>query len=372
MVYYNNKALAQQQGYLVANPAYSDPTLSEFGSLSVDLAPSQNTVQWDMIIGQGAKVKKADGLAFPESGAVKSEPFTNKSKYFNSILILPELDYKAFLAGDETAVAKVASMQSDIMFQMAEDMIAWFTGYGTTWTSDPDYDIDWKPWLTIAAADTDGTMEVPIPFTELVVPDTGSATTPNLAIAMGTVLTGTAQTVDFANITFGPFIDAALRVKDVKNGRRLCKSQSKTDLSGDTFIVFMNPRTITRLKRQHPRVQSTTGVIYDMSTTIYAEIEGLGFKIKPLSSLAFSNAEDGVCTFIVVVNPKDNFKIGIAEGLTVEGFEIESKNGNKQAVQRYHQRGVPFTQPYVMEVTAGTVNYFKACAFGSFVFVNNA
>ena len=60
MVYYNNKLLQMQQGYVKANPAYTDPLLSLFGNLPVTLSELQNTVQWDLIFGVGAAMAIAD------------------------------------------------------------------------------------------------------------------------------------------------------------------------------------------------------------------------------------------------------------------------------------------------------------------------
>ena len=137
MVFYNQKMLAVQQGYLKLNPAYTDPILKDFGTMPVQIDKKNNYVQWDGVFGLGARVKKADGLVFPEQGDVKFDRMLQKAKWFNSIIKLDELTYKAFSQGSEEAVAKVQELMQDIEWKFAQDPILWFFGYGSSLATDP-------------------------------------------------------------------------------------------------------------------------------------------------------------------------------------------------------------------------------------------
>lgn len=368
MVFYNQKMLAVQQGYLKLNPAYTDPILKDFGTMPVQIDKKNNYVQWDGVFGLGARVKKADGLVFPEQGDVKFDRMLRKAKWFNSIIKLDELTYKAFSQGSEEAVAKVQELMQDIEWKFAQDPILWFFGYGNNFLTDPDVDPDWKPWFKAPAADGNGTMEDPIPFNELVVPDGGAAGTPETALAFAVNMSGTNQTVNFAQKLLGPIVEGALKMKDANTGKQLLKSQSSSDPTSDVFRIYLHPLVIARLKR-------TACIDSDkrqLNKSLLQDIEQMGFVVMPYKDLTYSYAEDGVIQFIVVVNPKDNFMIGIPDGMTVEGFYEESQGGQKSYIQRYYERLCPGVRPYRMEITAGTEQYFAAWMHGTFVYMDDA
>jgi len=368
MVYYNNKLLTVQQGFMQNNPAYSDDILSEFGLLPISLPDDQNYFQWDHLFSSGAKVKKSDGLIFWDTEVEPSpEHSIGKRKWFNTKIELEELPYRAFTGGSEYQKIAIGMMQEDCLFQIGEDLKDWAIGVGTTFADDPDHDADWKIFGYKPAADGNGTVELPIPFMELVVPDSGSAGTPETTLAMGLNLRGTNQTPEFGGSLIGPIIDGALQIKDANNGRRLLKSQSSENASGDKFLMLCNPRTIAAMKRTK-EVQPSGDYL---NTSIYQSLMDQGVTIKPYDGYAFSNTEDEDCEFGIYINPNDNFFIGFPKQLEVDGFTVEQSGGHKKAVQRYINPSATGIRPYKIVNSSGVTKYYRGYFEGSFKFIND-
>lgn len=369
MPFYNNKLLTVQQGFLKNNPAFSDDTLKHFGILPISLPDDQNYFQWDHLFSKGAKVKKSDGIAFYDTPAEPSpEHSVGKRKWFNSLIELEELPYRAFIAGSEYQKVAVGMMMEDVVYQIFEDIKTWVIGKGFTFTSDPDYDKDWKIFSYKPAADGNGTVELPIPFMEKVTPDGGSAGTPETTLAMGTVLRGDNQTVDFGASLIAPIIDGALQIKDDVNGRRLLKSQSSTQISQDKLLMLTNPRTILAMQRTK-EVQPSGDFLAEK---VIDSIRSQGVIIEPHDGYAFSNAEDGVCEFGVYINPGDNFLVGFPKQLEIDGFTVEQQGGHKKAVQRYIQPSATGIRPYKMVNSSGVTQYFDGYFEGSFKYLNDS
>jgi len=369
MTYYNNKLLTVQQGFMKNNPAYSDDTLIDFGLLPISMPDDSTHFQWDHLFSSGAKVKKSDGIDFWDTAAEPSpEHSIGKRKWFGTKIELEQLPYRAFIAGSEYQAVAVGMMQQDCVFQLGEDLKTWAIGKGTDFTADPDFDADWRIFTYKPAADGNGTTELPIPFMEKVVPDGGTAGTPETTSAMGLVLRGPNQTTEFGGALIGPIIDGALQIKDAKNGRRLVKSLSASNISGDKILMHTNPRTIAAMKRTK-EVQPSGDFL---NISIYQSLVEQGVTIKPFDGYAFSNVTDGVCEFGIYINPGDNFFIGFPKQLEVDGFTIEQSGGKKKAVQTFVNPSATGIRPYKMVNSDGVTQYFSGYFEGSFEFYTAA
>lgn len=363
MTVYNNPYLQVQQGFLKNNPAYNDDVLNDFGSMPVTMAEDQTSYQWNAFFSTGAKVAVSSGIDFPvDAGSGTFESIQGKKQYFNALIKLDEIQYKAFLARTETAIALVESKMQDVAFAIKRELQQRCIGKGMpASTADWPYDPDWKKFAYKPTSDGNGTAELPIPFMEKVQQDGGSVGTPETTYAFSAVATGPNQTVDFAGYIMSAILDGISLIVDVPTGRQLSKANG---MGMDTIIIHINQiglNTLKRLKEKDPEGHYTGKSAYQ------AMVEDYGVVFRVNREYASSKATNGVHEFGVFVNPLENFYLGFPKQLEVDGFYIESVNGQKKAIQRYIQPAVTGVRPYKMVNSSGTVQYFRGYFEGSFI-----
>ena len=363
MTVYNNPYLQVQQGFLKNNPAFNDEVLGDFGSVPVSMTDEQETYQWNLYFSVGAKVAVSSGINFPvnaSSGSIES--CQGKKQYFNALIELNEIQYKSFMARSEAAVEVVAAKMQDVVFSIKRELQQRCIGKGKpASTADWPYDPDWKVFAYVPAADGNGTAELPIPFMEKVTPDAGSAGTPETVLAFPNIALGANQSVDFAASIMGPIIDGISLIVDTNTGRQLSKVGG---MGMDTIIIHISQIGLNCLKRSKERDPEGN---YTGKSAYQAMIEDWGVTFRVNREYTSATTSAGVHQFGVFVNPIDNFFLGFPKQLEVDGFYLESTNGQKKAIQRYIQPVVTGVRPYKCINSSGTTQYFRGYLEASFV-----
>lgn len=360
--YVNSPNIKRLDQFLKDKNWYAGQVISKAGSFPMPvLSNKQNTVQLDKLFALGTSIKKSDHKEFPQGVITDMQSMTRKCKWFNGLIDWTSGEYEDYKNGDPYEVENTAKKIDNVDYIYDKDLETWFSGYGTTFTTDPDYDELWVPWL--AAATTSGsTADAPGDMNDKVTNIAGTTGTTATILGMATVLTSTStnMTIDFAKHTFQPIIDAFSDFADSNTGRKMVETGPDSESLG-SFECHVAPSLARALK--YTKLYDGEKII---GKTVAQDMADMGITIIPNRSFSASLAEDGTCQFGFTADFNQNFQIGVVNQMNW-GPDKEIPQINSKWVKLMTSRLVPFTYPYF-----DGSNWYKAFFHGSFTYKNDA
>jgi hypothetical protein len=361
--YVNSRLIKHIPEYIKDKDWYRGKVIGKAGKFNLgDISHKQETIQLDKIYALGATIKKSDKRAFPSSVITDMASISRKLKWFDGIIEWTDLEHEDYIAGKDTAIEDTRVKVDNVDYQYDKDLESWFVGYGTTFTSDPDYDPLWVPWMK-AASTSGSTADAPGDMNDKVTNIAGTTGTTATILDMTTVLTSTStnMTMDFAHFTFQPVIDAFSDFEDANTGRRMVDSVAADNINVLDYQCHVKPSLARALK---------AAKLYDgekiIGKTVAQDMNDMGIEIVPNREFSAALEEDGTCQFGFTASFSDNFKRGVANKMKWDP-DLEVPGRNSKWLKKMTSRLVPYTQPYF----DGT-NWYKAFFHGTFVYKNDA
>ena len=369
--YTNNRFLKQMAGFIKDKDWYAGQVISLAGKFPLGVIPnSQKYIQLDALYSLGATIKKSDEKEFPPEGITEMKSMLRKLKWFNGLIAWTEEQYEDYAAGTEYEQYRTKRKIDAVDFTHDKDAEIWFVGYGTTFTTDPDYDERWIPWMKVRA-ETGSSISDPADMQSKVTNMAGTTGTTGVELDMTTKLTSTTtnQTIDFARKTFAPFIRAFSIFKDANTGRRMVappKRGAQNPASPASYQVHVAPELAEELFQ----VKVFDGEKY-LDRTIAEDMAKMRIEIVPNRQYSAALAEEagggeGKCQFGFTADFGDNFKMGIAKTMAWEA-DKRIPGVKDKWIKRMTSRYVPYTHPY----WSGTY-WHKAYGYGYFQYMNDA
>jgi len=366
--YTNNRFIKQIDKWVKQRDWYKGQVIKKAGKFPLGNTPNnQETIQLDILYSLGAKIKKSDKKEFPADSITEMKSMLRKIKWFNSIIAWTEEQYEDYVAGNSYEQERTKVKIDAVDFQYDEDMETWFVGYGTTFTTDVDYDERWIPWMKLQG-NTTATQSNPADMNVKVTNMAGTTGTTGVELDMTTKLTSTStnQTIDFARKTFGPFIRAFSLFKDSNTGRRMVHpADGSNPQSSARYQVHVAPE----LAEEFYQIKVFDGEKY-LDRTIAEDMAAMHIEIVPNRQFSAALAEEagggeGKCQFGFTSDFADNFQIGVAKRINWEANKKITGVKDKW-IKRMTSRLVPYTHPY----RDGTY-WYKAFGAGYFQFMND-
>ena len=326
--YTNNRFLKVMDQWVRDRDWYKGQVIQLAGKFPLGTIPNnQETIQLDKLYSLGAVIKKSDKKEFPAEGITEMKSMLRKIKWFNGILGWTEEQYEDFASGNAYEQERTKAKLDAVDFTHDKDLETWFVGYGTTFTSDPDYDERWIPWMKAKAATAGtGTMSDPGDMNDKVTNMAGTTGTTATILHMTTKLTSTTtnQTIDFAQKTFGPWIDAFTDFEDSNTGRHMVEPgiPGENPQTTTPFQVHVKPS----LARKFFQIKVFDGEKY-LNRTIADDMHDMGITIVPNRQFTALFVEDagtseGLCQFGITADFGSNFQIGIAKPMAWEADKM--------------------------------------------------
>jgi hypothetical protein len=360
--YTNSRNIAHIDQFLKDKDWYAGQVISKAGSFPMPgLSNKQNTVQLDKLFALGTSIKKSDHREFPAGVITSMQSMTRKCKWFDGLIDWTDEEHEDYLAGDVEAVEDTRRKVDNVDYQYDKDLEKWLVGYGTTFTTDPDYDELWVPWM--AAASTSGSSaDAPADMNNKVTNIAGTTGTTATILDMTTVLTSTTtnMTIDFAKNTFQPIIDAFSDYEDVNNGRKMVEVGPDSEALAP-FQCHVAPKLARAFK--YSKVYDGEKVL---GKSVAQDMADMGISIVPDRQFTAALTEDGTCQFGFTANFAHNFQYGVINPMTWHA-DTEIPGINSKWVKKMTSRIVPFTYPYY----DGTY-WNKAFFHGYFAYKNDA
>ena len=367
--YTNNRFLKTVDKWIEDKDWYRGQVIKEAGSFPLgDLPNNQRYIQLDKLYALAATIKKSDEKDFPAEGITAMKSMLRKAKWFNGLIGWTEEQYEDYVAGNSYEVQRTKVKLDAVDFKYDADMEKWFVGYGTTFTGDTDYDPAWIPWMKLQSTTSD-TMSNPADMNSKVTNMAGTTGTTATELHMTTKLTSTTtnQTIDFAQKTFGPWIDAFTDFEDSNTGRHMAtpRADGENAKAMASFQVHVAPK----LANKFFQIKVFDGEKY-LDRTIADDMHAMGIKIIPNRQFTALFVEDagsseGKCQFGFTSDFSDNFQIGTANTMNWEA-DKRIVGVKDKWIKRMTSRLVPYTHPF----WDGT-NWHKAFGAGAFYFMND-
>jgi len=369
--YTNNRFIKQMDQWITDKDWYKGQVISKAGKFPLGSIPNnQETIQLDKLYSLGATIKKSDKKEFPPDGITEMKSMLRKLKWFNGLVGWTEEQYEDYTAGNSYEVQRTKVKLDAVDFVNDADMEKWFVGYGTTFTTDTDYDPAWIPWMKAKAATAGtGTMSDPGDMNDLVTNMAGTTGTTATILNMTTKLdsTSTNQTIGFARKTFGPWIRAFSQFSDSNTGRRMVEPKiGANPQSPASYQVHMHPA----LCEEFFQIHTFDGEKYT-DRTIAEDMAAMHIEIVPNRQFSALFVEEagggqGTCQFGITADFDSNFQIGIANSMNWEA-DKRIPGVKDKWIKRMTSRYVPYTHPYY----SGS-KWYKAFGHGYFQFLNDA
>jgi len=355
------------KGWLEAAPWWKGLVISHAGTFPLPKKYNNSPfIQFDTLYSLGASIKKSDLKEFPQAVKTAMKGLIRKLKWFTGLLSNTEYEHEDLLAGDAFSLQDMKTQIDAVAYQYDQDIEAWYVGYGTTFTDDPDYDERWVPWFKHVAV-ANATIGDPACMATLVTNNADVTGTTGTILDMNTILTSTAtgMTIDFVRQTFQPIIRAFTLFKDTNNGRRMVHSTNFYKTTA-RFVFLAAPELIDELESVHPY----DGEKILLNTNIKAEMEKKNITLVPCDDFTAALAEEagggqGTCQFGFVADFNRNFKIGVAQKVKWDEWK-EIPKIVSDWVKKMSARHCAFTMPY----WNGTY-WFKAFFAGYFTYMND-
>lgn len=354
--YYNNPNIKTIESYFQINPAFQEPLLAELlgpsglgGQLDFsDLTMIDDWVQYSAIVAKSGTWIN-DRLKFAKADA-QDYPVQRKAKAFGWGIDLTHDKFLALQSGGPAGrrvMAQVEAMIQTNQARMQDDMLRWCIATTTTFSSEVQYDSQWKGLFANKGAT--GTPSDP--------EDVQS--TPGSTTARAINLTGTNKSKDFVLSTFGADIKVFNNMYDSTSRERMLKP------SGNQFTVLMHPDAITDLGLIHPY----NGVQDDQNITIREQAEKLNIRFVPTYYVdaTYGNSEDGTVDVVTVANLADNFKLGTVVPYTQTDWYTQVVDGILHHYKTAYQKVVPVIRPWYI-----SGSWKKAMHHSTFVYLNDA
>jgi len=368
--YTNNRFLKQMDQWIQDRDWYKGQVVKLAGKFPLGTIPNnQEFIQLDKLYALGAVIKKSDQKEFPAEGITEMKSMLRKIKWFNGLIGWTEEQYEDYTAGNPYEVERTRTKLDAVDFTYDKDIESWFVGYGTTFTSDVDYDDKWIPWMKLQSNASE-TMSNPADMNAKVTNMAGTTGTTAVELHMTSKLTSTTtnQTIDFAQKTFGPWIDAFTDFEDSNTGRHMAtpRADGENPKAPSQFQVHVAPK----LANKFFQIKVFDGEKY-LDRTIADDMHAMGIQIVPNRQFTALFVEDagggeGKCQFGFTSDFGDNFQIGIGKPMN---WEADKKiTGVKDKwIKRMTSRLVPYTHPY----WDGS-SWYKAFGAGAFYYMNDS
>ena len=364
--YVNNRFVNHITSWITDKDWYRGQVVKLAGKFPMGKMPNnQDFVQLDKLYALAAKIKKSDKRDFPAAGITEMKSMLRKLKWFNGLVDWTQEEHEDYLAGNSYEVEKTKAKIDAVDYTYDKDLESWFVGYGTTFTTDPDYDPRWVPWMKLQSTATE-TVSNPADMNSKVTNMAGTTGTTATELHMTTKLTSTTtnQTIDFAQKTFGPWIDAFTDFEDSNTGRHMAEPRlpGENPQANSAFQVHVAPK----LANKFFQIKVYDGEKY-LNRTIADDMHAMGIQIVPNRQFTAAFVEDaggseGKCQFGFTSDFSDNFQIGVANPMNWEA-DYEIPGINPQWIKKMTSRLVPYTHPY----RDGT-NWHKAFGAGAFYY----
>ena len=368
--YTNNRFLKQIDQWIIDRDWYKGQVIKKAGKFPLGTIPNnQEYIQLDKLYALGATIKKSDMKEFPAQGITEMKSMLRKLKWFNGLIAWTEEEYEDYVAGNSYEVQRTKVKLDAVDFTHDKDMESWFVGYGTTFTTDVDYDEQWIPWMKLQSTASE-TMSNPGDMNDKVTNIAGTTGTTATELDMTTKLTSTTtnQTIDFALKTFGPWIDAFSDFEDSNTGRHMAepRADGENPVSSSTFQVHVAPK----LARKFYQIKVFDGEKY-LNRTIADDMHDMNIEIIPNRQFTAlfveeAGAGEGKCQFGFTSDFSDNFQIGIGDPMKWEADKRIPGIKDKW-IKRMTSRYVPYTHPY----WDGS-SWYKAFGAGYFDYMDDA
>lgn len=361
--YTNNRRLATADGFINAAPWWKGKVVGKAGTFPMPSYPSSvKHIEFETVLARAAKIKKGLEKVFPSASKSDLKKMLRTLHYFTGILSATDDEYNDIMKNDELILEKFKEDVDALEYAFDQDIENWAVGYSATWTSDPDSSAFWVPWFDAVAASS-STISNPADMNHKVTNIAGTTGTEGIILDMATVLTSTTtnMTVDFVNKTFRPIIRAFSEFKDSANGRRMVGSADSYSTTA-RFTFLAAPELIDELENTHPY----DGEKLNESISIADQMRAKKIELVPCEEFTASFQEDGVCQFALVADFERNFKLGISDQVTFEGWK-ELPAINSEWVRKMWSRWTAISIPY----WDGTY-WRKAFFHGSFTYKNDS
>jgi len=364
--YVNNRFIKQTAEWLQEAPWFKGQVMGKAGTMPAPaLSNNEHYIQFDKLYALGANIKKSDMKAYPESVITAMKSLLRKAKWFNGLMEWTDAEHEDYVNGNSYEVENTRRKIDNINFQYDYDLEKWFVGYGSTFTSDVDYDERWIPWMCLKTT-ASSTPSDPGDMNDKVTNIAGTTGTTATELDMTTVLTSTStnMTMDFARQTFGPIIRAFNKFEDSNNGRRMVDYQSAFNIP--RYQCHVHPDVVPELN---------SAPVYDgekilPNYSVADAMAKMGIEIIPNRQFSAALAEEaggaeGKIQFGFTANFSQNFKIGFVQKMKWEA-DLEIPGRNSKWIKKMNSRLVPYTEPYY-----DGSKWYKAFFAGYFTFRND-
>ena len=368
--YTNNRFLKQIDKWIKDRDWYKGQVIKLAGKFPLGKIPNnQNYIQLDKLYALAALIKKSDEKEFPAQGITQMKSMLRKIKWFNGLISWTEEEYEDYTGGNSYEVERTKIKIDAVDYNYDVDLETWFVGYGTTFTSDVDYDERWTPWMKLQSTASE-TMSNPGDMNDKVTNMAGTTGTTATELDMTTKMTSTTtnQTIDFAEKTFGPWIRAFSLFKDSNTGRRMVhpRQSGPNPKSTSRYQVHVAPE----LAEEFFKIKVFDGEKY-LPRTLAQDMAEMSIQIVPNRQFTAAFAEEaggseGKCQFGFTSDFPDNFQIGIGKTMAWEA-DKRIPGVKDKWIKRMTSRLVPYTHPY----WDGS-SWYKAFGAGYFQFMNDA
>jgi len=367
----NNRFLNHIKDFIEDKNWYAGQVIKKAGRFPLGKIPnSQEYIQLDKLYALGATIKKSDKRDFPPAGITEMKSMLRKLKWFNSLVEWTEEQYEDYTSGNDYEVERTKKKIDAVDYKFDYDMEIWFVGYGTTFTSDLDYDERWIPWMKAKASTAGtGTMSDPGDLNDKVTNTAGTTGTTATILNMVTKLTSltTNQTIDFARKTFGPVKRAMSLFKDSNTGRQMAEPHNSDakKVANATYQVHVAPE----LAEEFENIKVFDGEKY-LDRSIADDMRAMGLEIvvnRQFTALLVeeNGAGAGVCQFGMTCDFESNFQVGIAQKIIWEADKRIPGIKDKW-IKRVTSRYVPYTHPYY-----DGSKWYKAFFHGYFYYMDD-
>lgn len=360
--YTNNSRMGVVDEYIKTMPWWKGEIVGKAGKFPLPHYPDEvKHIQFSAVLAQAAKIKKGLEKEFPAASEADLKQMMRTLHYFTGLISATDSQYNDIGMGDKLAVEKLNQKVDALEYQFDQDLENWGVGYGTTFTTDPDYSAFWVPWFH-ARAGSASSISDPADMNNKVTNIANTTGTEGTILDMTTVLTSTATgaTVDFVKHTFGPIMRAFSALVDTNNGRRMVGTTNNyTNNSRFTFLGCA--ALLEELELCHPY----DGEKFITDVSIADLMRAKKIDLLPCENFTASLVEDGTCQFGLIADFQRNFQVGISDPVIFEAWK-ELPDVNSKWIRKMWNRWTAISMPYF----DGT--YFRKAFFhGSFVYRND-